>query len=104
MGHALEAKLPPELKDRITANILTAEASWFDTHPPLFKRVAVLKKSKLQGVLRIDAPATCVFKDFDELSKIATLDLYQSVLGDALRPEAVIPTASVMTDAPKKKT
>jgi Zn-dependent protease with chaperone function len=92
MTHALHRHLPPDLKESLTAQILTREASWFDTHPPLYKRVAALKKAKLQGVLKLDAPATVLFKDFDELSKMATLDTYQSVLGNALQPEHLVAT------------
>ena len=94
--HALHRHLPPELKDSLTAQILTREASWFDTHPPLYQRVAALKKSKLKGVLKLDAPATVLFKDFDELSKMATLDTYQSILGDALQPEHLVETKVVV--------
>jgi Zn-dependent protease with chaperone function len=90
MTHALHGHLPAGLKDGLTARILEQEESWFDTHPPLFKRVAALKKSKLQGVLRLEAPATCLFKEFDELSKLATLDVYQSVLGGLLQPEHLV--------------
>ena len=90
--HALQRHLPLKLKDSLTAQILEEEASWFDTHPPLFKRIAALKRSKLKGALRLDGPATCLFKDFDELSKLATLDTYQSLLGDNLRPEFLVPT------------
>jgi hypothetical protein len=101
MTHALHRHLPQELKESLTAQILTSEASWFDTHPPLYKRVAALKKSKLRGVLKLDAPATVLFKDFDELSKMATLDTYQSVLGDALQPEHLVETKiEVRTKAP----
>jgi Zn-dependent protease with chaperone function len=90
MTHALHRHLPAGLKDALTARILEHEDSWFDSHPPLFKRVAVLKKSGLQGVLRLEAPATCLFKDFDEFSKLATLDTYQSVLGPLLQPEHLV--------------
>jgi Zn-dependent protease with chaperone function len=92
LTHALHDNLPAEAKDSITAGILTSEASWFDTHPPLYKRVAALKKSKLQGVLKLNAPATCLFSDFEELSKLATLDTYYSVLGEKLQPEYLVET------------
>jgi hypothetical protein len=63
--------------------------------------VAALKKAKLQGVLKLDAPATVLFKDFDELSKMATLDTYQSVLGNALQPEHLVETKiEIRTKAP----
>ena len=99
MTHALHRHLPGGLKDALTARILEQEDSWFDSHPPLFKRVAALKTSKLQGVLKLEAPATCLFKDFEELSKLATLDTYQSVLGGILQPEHLVET-KVMAKAP----
>lgn len=89
---ALHGHLPAEIKTKLANEILTAESSWFDTHPPLFVRIGALKKAKLKGVLKLDAPATVLFKDFDELSKMATIDLYQNVLGDALQPEHLVET------------
>ena len=71
---------------------IPSETSWFDTHPPLFKRVGALKKANLKGVLKLDAPATVLFKDFDELCKMATIDLYQMILGAHLQPEHLVET------------
>ena len=93
MTDTLQQRLPDKLKDSITSEILTSDASWFDTHPPLYKRVAALKKLKLAGILRLEAPATSVFKDFDELCKLATIDFYQSILGERLKPEHLYGTA-----------
>jgi hypothetical protein len=99
--HALHGHLPAALKDGLTAQILGQEDSWFDSHPPLFKRVAALKKSKLQGVLRLEAPATCLFKEFDEWCKLATLDTYQSILGGLLQPECLVEAQVVAKGAEK---
>ncbi|HVT81362.1 MAG TPA: M48 family metalloprotease [Phycisphaerae bacterium] len=88
---AFRSHLSPQIKDKITASILAQEESWFDTHPSLFKRVAVLKKSKIKGVLKLDAPATVLFKDFDELCKLATIKLYLTALGENLQPEHLVP-------------
>ena len=90
--HLMHGHLPESIKNKLTAAILTSEASWFDTHPPLYKRIATLKKARRTGVLKLDAPATVLFKGFDELCKFATLDLYQSVLGNALQPEHLVAT------------
>src|SRR5439155_1906978 len=78
MTHAFSRAMPRELKDKLTAKILASDAHWFDTHPPLFKRIASLKKSKIAGVLKLDAPATCLFRDYDELCKLTTINLYQA--------------------------
>jgi Zn-dependent protease with chaperone function len=91
LTEAFRNHLSPKVKDKITAAILAEDEHWFDTHPSLYKRVAVLKKSRIQGVLKLDAPATLLFKDFDELCKLATIKLYLTVLGDHLQPEHLVP-------------
>lgn len=98
----LKGHLPPDVKQKLDAAILTSKTSWFDTHPPLFKRVGALKKANLKGVLKLDAPATVLFKDYDELCKMATIDLYQMILGKHLQPEHLVPTKIADPAAVKK--
>jgi Zn-dependent protease with chaperone function len=95
----LHKHMPQKMRDELDAAILSEEDSWFDSHPPLFKRVAALKKAKYSGVMKINGPARVLFKDFDELCKFATLDLYSTVLGDALQPEHLVPVT--LPAAPK---
>lgn len=83
--------MPAPVKEKIAGQILAEETGWFDTHPPLFKRIATLKKAGLQGVLKVNAAATCLFREYDELRKMATLSLYQGVLGETLQPEHLVP-------------
>jgi Zn-dependent protease with chaperone function len=92
-----------EDKDKLAAMHLSQDTSWFDTHPPLFVRVGKLKKAKLSGLLKLDASATCLFRDFDELSKVTTIRLYQTILGDKLQPEHLVPT-QVPVSTPVKRT
>lgn len=84
--------LPTGLKDKLTAQLLATDTHWFDTHPPIFQRIGTLKKARMTGVLKLDAPATCLFRDFDELCKLSTISLYQSALGAKLEPEHLVPT------------
>jgi Zn-dependent protease with chaperone function len=88
----IQQQLPQSLKDKLDASILSADTSWFDTHPPLFKRIAALRKARFAGVMTINAPATELFKEFDELSKLATIDFYDSIVGKALKPEYLVTT------------
>lgn len=90
-GH-FHQQMPATLKDKVEAKILSSENSWFDSHPPLFKRIAELKKARYTGVMKINAPATELFKDFDELCKIATIDFYSDAVGKALQPEHIVST------------
>ena len=59
-----------------------------------------MKKAKLKGVLKLDAKATVLFKDFGELAKMATIDMYQSILGPALQPEHLVETRIAPPPAP----
>ncbi|HEV7300842.1 MAG TPA: M48 family metalloprotease [Tepidisphaeraceae bacterium] len=86
--------LPAKVKSGIEAQILSADTSWFDTHPPLFKRIAALRKAKLRGVMKLDAPTAVLFKEFDDLCKLATVDFYRSVLGQNLKAEHLFPTTA----------
>ena len=97
--------LPADTKRLVDNRVLLSESGWFDTHPPLFKRVAALKKRNLTGVLKLEAPATCVFRDFEELCKISTIDLYQMLLGGALQPEFLVPVKlkAPTEPAPRRK-
>jgi hypothetical protein len=88
----LHRHMPQAMREKLDAAILSEEDSWFDSHPPLFKRVATLKKAGYAGVMKINGPASVLFKDFDEVCKFATLDLYSTVLGPALQPEHLVPT------------
>jgi len=92
---AFHQHMPSTIKDKITAKLLAADTGWFDTHPPLFTRVGKLMKAKYTGVMKLNAPATCLFKDFDELNKITTIRLYQIVLGSKLQAEHLVPTESI---------
>jgi len=91
MTSHLYRNLPAPIKELLTNRVLTADSAWHDSHPPLFKRVGALKRRGLKGVLKLDADATCLFRDFEELCKITTIHTYQSVLGNALKPEHLVP-------------
>jgi Zn-dependent protease with chaperone function len=102
LTQAFSQQMPAATKDKLTAQILARDARWFDTHPPLFRRIAALKKANLPGVLKLDAPSTCLFRDFDELSKLTTIRMYQTILGQSLQPEHLVPTTVTATE-PKRK-
>ena len=92
--------MPENVKDKLTVQLLTRDARWFDTHPPLYQRVATLTKANTPGVLKLDAPATCLFRDFDELCKLATIRIYQLSLGDKLQAEHLVPVTLKSVTAP----
>jgi Zn-dependent protease with chaperone function len=96
----LHKHMPQKMRDELDAAILSEEDSWFDSHPPLFKRVAALKKAGYAGVMKINGPARVLFTEFDELTNVATLDLYSTVLGPALQPEHLVPVTLPATAKP----
>jgi Zn-dependent protease with chaperone function len=96
-------RLPEALKNKMTSQLLALDTRWFDTHPPLFQRAGALKKLQQSGVLRIDAPATCLFRNYDELCKMTTINLYQSSLGEKLQAEHLYPVEQFIRPATPAK-
>lgn len=93
LTHFLQENLPQKKRDELEALILSQEQSWFDTHPPLYVRIGALKKANLKGVLKLNGPASLLFRDFDDLCKMTTVAFYSRVLGEHLQPEHLISTA-----------
>ncbi len=100
--HLYTKAMSADEKQKLVGTLLAEDARWFDTHPPLFQRVAKLKYPPVEGVLRLNAPARCLFGDFDELCKLATISFYNSALGAHLQPEHLMPLAEFIATTNKK--
>lgn len=73
---------------RIREAALLQETALFDTHPSDTERIRRAREANEPGMFRIEAPASVLFENFDELSRRVTLGFYRRVLGE-------IPTASL---------
>ena len=72
------------------------KARWFDSHPTNAKRIASAAKENAKGLIQVDAPATVLFKDFAELSRIATMLHYKSVIGPEFKRQRLIKTEKLV--------
>ena len=63
---------------------------WFDTHPIDKDRVAVAQKVADEGVFRLEAPASVLFKDFDSQCKQVSKDFFQGVFEDEFHDNMLV--------------
>lgn len=80
--------------------ILTSKVGFFSTHPADKDRLANIQKEKIQPAFRNPEnpahpgepiPATALFSNFSQVAGLATRAHYCTVMGEALRPEVLIP-------------
>ena len=97
---ANDRQIPPDVRERIAAASATASKSgWFDSHPSDAARIRAATRLNAEGVLggpAGDAPASSLFADFAERCKLASVVMYREQLGDALRPEHLVPTQALV--------
>ena len=63
----------------------TTRTGLFDTHPGDKDRIAHTRREAPDGgIFQLDGAATDVFRDFDALARVASLDMYKSVLGPGI--------------------
>ena len=99
-----DEQMPPQVRKQIADATRGAKTGWFDTHPSDADRVVSVRRENAPGVFTVDAPATRLFNDFEEVSRLATLRFYLDVLGDAVRPEHVFPTSQLIRAHGKRRT
>ncbi|WP_165073901.1 M48 family metallopeptidase [Paludisphaera rhizosphaerae] len=106
-----EGRLPDDLPRLVEANIpqvpeagLKAiddalaheKTKVFDTHPADRDRIAAVLALHAPGVFHIEGPATAFFRDFDALSRSATAEHYEGLLGEAVDPARLLPYREVV--------
>jgi hypothetical protein len=82
-----EATLDEKIRVALVAAQKNAKTKIFDSHPCDRDRIASARRENAAGILKLDLPATSLFKDFKELSRVTTIDFYRRSLGNALKPE-----------------
>ncbi|MCA9290110.1 MAG: hypothetical protein KDA25_03215, partial [Phycisphaerales bacterium] len=65
----------------------------FETHPSDQQRVNAARALEAPGLFTIETDTRVLFAAFDQLSRLATLDLYRTTLGLDVRPEHLRPTS-----------
>ena len=95
--------MPAKVRADFTKMTRESKTGWFDTHPADADRIASVRREAAPGVFRADGPATVLFNDFEEVSRLATMRLYLDLLGDEVRPEHVFPTEQLISSRGRRK-
>ncbi len=90
-------QLPQEMLALHRKAMSETKTGIFDTHPCDRDRIANAKAEVPgEGLFTLDGPATDVFRDFDSLSRAATLDFYKENLGPEITKEQLFPVAELV--------
>lgn len=89
-------QIPDELRARIIADGLAESAGMYASHPATRDRIAAGAAEPDRGVFAADGPASQLFADFPGLCRRVTLAWYAEEAGLAVRPDNLVPTASLI--------
>jgi hypothetical protein len=95
--------IPGEVRQALDRAFDKEKTGIFDSHPADRERVASLRKIGDAGVLRVDGPATMLFRNFDEVCRKASYLHYKLLIGEAIFETTLVPTASIIQQADKRR-
>jgi Zn-dependent protease with chaperone function len=90
------SQIPMEVRQAFHSASLQRKTGTFDTHPADKDRIARAQLEGDEGILRIDGPATDLFRDFDELARTVTFDHYRNLLGNEITRDQLYPVAEAI--------
>ena len=79
---ARTSSLPGPLLSALKNGMAQDQTGWFDTHPCDRERIERARTERQSGIFRMEAPATVLFRRFEEVAREATLQFYRGTLGD----------------------
>lgn len=83
-------KLPVDFTRQDEEHLAKTKTGLFDTHPADQDRIASAAREQAQGLFRLDAPATALFQNLDNISRRASQAHYQLLLGNAVSENNLI--------------
>ncbi len=89
-------RIPPQTAQEIRKHIRAGKTGWFDTHPADQQRIESARREQAPGIFRLQAPATLLFRDFDAVSKRATVLYYTRMLGDEFKHDKLVSNATLV--------
>jgi hypothetical protein len=97
-----ERAIPAEVIKKVREEERARKAGFFDTHPSTKNRLRAIEKQGEEGVFRLDAPATALFRDFSGVCRRASYLHYRAVLGERIFDATFVPTAGVVEQREKQ--
>ena len=89
-AESFSKKQQRQLQELLTAT----RTGLFDTHPAFPDRMAVVRREKAPGTFAADRPAADLFRDYRQLAREVTQDLYRRWRAKARRPDPGSPAAT----------
>ena len=89
-------QMPAELKTQIDLVISKSKTGLFDTHPADSARIQSARREKTDGIFRLELPAGHLFRDFDQIGRDMTWDLYCEIFGEKLKKSDIHPVEALV--------
>ena len=96
-------EIPEELKKDILKDQLEKKTEFFDTHPCDTERNASAEKENTPGVFSLEIESKVLFKNYENLSKKASLDMYRSLLGKIVKESNLHPVEQLKAERLQKE-
>jgi Zn-dependent protease with chaperone function len=94
----LADRLPAEVEEQVREHLRSGKTGTFDTHPAEAERIARAGRELAEGTFRFEAPAVALFRDFEALSRSATLKYYRDVVGEDAERAPLVPVAKILEE------
>lgn len=91
--------LDEDILKAIEKSVSEGKTGWFDSHPCDNDRIAAARKITDDPVFQLDAPATELFTEFEELSKRVTLHYYREAQELELTKANLIPVHTLHSES-----
>jgi Zn-dependent protease with chaperone function len=92
-----QTSMPEDVRTKLIQEERKQKSGWFDSHPSDRARQAAAQRENATALFKPKAPATILFKDFAELSRIATMLFYRKTMGAAFQTEHLTRTDNLVT-------
>jgi Zn-dependent protease with chaperone function len=94
-------EMPRPVRRQLDKLLRQSATGLFDTHPSFAERVRLARRENAPGIFRLNRPATLLFRNFAELSRAVSLDLYRQLFGRHVKRSNLFPLG-VSTADPKR--
>jgi hypothetical protein len=100
---AARSRIPAQARAAIDRSLRSSNAGFFSTHPSDRQRVERIRMNPEPGVLRVDGPATILFKNFDDVCRKASYLHYRAIVGEAIFETTLVPTTTVVHQSERRR-
>lgn len=88
--------IPPKVQSEIEDHIQKEETGFFDTHPSDKERIHHAKNENANGIFHLDAPASSLFTNFNEISREVTTVYYKEIFGEQFEANKLVSTEQIL--------